>query len=440
MILGAGNQNTLTLGADQKATFAGGAVLNGQTDINGSLTANNGTFSQRITGKTAFLNGGDGTFGNAFIVSNNDSGFLASYNSLGTIRTGFLGFSSGNSVVLKAEESNSLILGAGNQNTLTLGANQNATFSGNITGASFIKSGGTASQFLKADGTVDSATYLTSAGTATNVSGVVALANGGTGQTTIAGIQGALGLAGTNVAIGASSGASSQGAGGVGVGNGTGQTNQGSQSVAIGYVAGNSNQGAYSVAIGSNAAQSGQGSESVAIGLAANSAANKATALGGYSAAGHVNSTAIGYQAVANAANTIQLGADGVTVAGSTAITNVKTSGTLTAGTITYPNTSGSANQVLTTDGSGVASWATPSGGGATVYEASDEFPAAASQIQFTLSQTPSSTSKVKMYINGIRVSNAAYSISGNSLTYDPILNGAYVVTVNDRVQFDYSY
>ncbi len=184
LILGAGNQNTLTLGADQKATFAGGAVINGQTDINGSLFATNGTFSQRITGKTAFLNGGDGTFGNAFLVSNNDSGFLASYNSLGTIRTGYLGFSSGNSVILKAEETNSLILGAGNQNTLTLGANQNAAFAGNVTATSFIKSGGTSSQFLKADGTVDSTTYLTTAGTATNVSGVVDVVNGGTGSST----------------------------------------------------------------------------------------------------------------------------------------------------------------------------------------------------------------------------------------------------------------
>jgi hypothetical protein len=154
LILGAGNQNTLTLGADQKASFAGGASINGQTDINGSLSATSGTFSQRISGKTAFLNGDDETFGNAFLVNNNDSGFLASYNSLGTIRTGYLAFSSGNSVTLKAEENNSLILGAGNQNTLTLGADQNASFAGNITGASFIKAGGSSSQYLMADGSV----------------------------------------------------------------------------------------------------------------------------------------------------------------------------------------------------------------------------------------------------------------------------------------------
>ena len=41
----------------------------------------------------------------------------------------------------------------------------------------------------------------------------------------------------------------------------------------------------------------------------------------------------------------------------------VKASGTVTAGTVTYPNTHGSANQVLTTTGSGTLTWTTPSGG-----------------------------------------------------------------------------
>jgi hypothetical protein len=213
------------------------------------------------------------------------------------------------------------------------------------------------------------------AGSAANVTGTVAIVNGGTGQTTLAGVKSTLGLSGTNVAIGASSGVTNQGAGAVGLGNGTGQTNQGSQSVAIGYVAGNANQGANSVAIGSNAAQGGQGTQSVAIGIAANSGANNATALGGFSNAGHINATAIGYQAVTSANNTIQLGADGVTIPGSTAITNVKTSGTITAGTVTYPNAHNSvAGQVLTTNASGVASWASPASSGVPYTGASGAF------------------------------------------------------------------
>jgi hypothetical protein len=224
-----------------------------------------------------------------------------------------------------------------------------------------VKGNGTGAMTAAVAGTDYVAPSGSITGNAANVTGTVAIANGGTGQTTLAGVKGILGLTTTNVAIGASSGATNQGSGAVGIGNGTGQTNQGSQSVAIGYVAGNNNQGANSVAIGSNAAQGGQGTQSVAIGIAANSSANNATALGGYATASHTNATAIGFQAATTANNTIQLGADGVTVAGSTAITNVKTSGTLTAGAVTYPNTHGTTGQVLSTTGSGTLTWVAPS-------------------------------------------------------------------------------
>ncbi|NQW76807.1 MAG: hypothetical protein HQ448_08380, partial [Cytophagales bacterium] len=73
------------------------------------------------------------------------------------------------------------------------------------------------------------------------------------------------------------------------------------------------------------------------------------------------NSTAIGYQAKVAASNTIQLGADGTS--GTTAITNVKTSGTITAGDVTYPKTHGSTSQVLSTNGSGTLVWANASSG-----------------------------------------------------------------------------
>jgi hypothetical protein len=48
---------------------------------------------------------------------------------------------------------------------------------------------------------------------------------------------------------------------------------------------------------------------------------------------------------------------------GNTSVTNVKTSGTYTAGSVTYPNAHGSANQVLSTTGSGTLTWTTLSGG-----------------------------------------------------------------------------
>ncbi len=242
---------------------------------------------------------------------------------------------------------------------------------------------------LVPDQTSNTGKYLTTNGTNTSWSGVTATSysgtlpvlNGGTGQTTIAGIQSILGLAGTKVAIGADAGKTNQAEGASAFGGQAGQTSQGAYSVALGYVAGQLNQGTLSVAVGNNAAQSGQGSQSVAIGYVAgqtNQGANSvaigtnshtaanAVAIGGYAISSYANSTAIGYKAATSAANTIQLGGDGV-VSGSTAITNVKTTGTLTAGTVTYPNAHNStAGQLLSINATGTATWATPasSGGG----------------------------------------------------------------------------
>jgi hypothetical protein len=112
---------------------------------------------------------------------------------------------------------------------------------------------------------------------------------------------------------------------------------------------------------------------------------------------------------------------------------NVKFSGALMPN-----NIAGTSGQVLTSAGVGaVPTWATAA---VTVTEVDDEFTATASQTAFTLTQTPSANSKVKMYVNGIRISNTAYSISGATLTYVPANNGGYALTVSDRIQFDYFY
>jgi hypothetical protein len=65
------------------------------------------------------------------------------------------------------------------------------------------------------------------------------------------------------------------------------------------------------------------------------------------------NATAIGYGANVATSNTIQLG--------NTSITNVKTSGTITADAVTYPKAHGTNGQVLSTTGSGTLAWITPS-------------------------------------------------------------------------------
>ncbi|MDA9576540.1 DUF1566 domain-containing protein, partial [Flavobacteriaceae bacterium] len=67
------------------------------------------------------------------------------------------------------------------------------------------------------------------------------------------------------------------------------------------------------------------------------------------------NETVIGKGATGSGDNTVQLG--------NTSVTNVNTSGTITAGAITIPNTDGTSGQVLATDGSGTLSWTTSSAG-----------------------------------------------------------------------------
>jgi hypothetical protein len=74
------------------------------------------------------------------------------------------------------------------------------------------------------------------------------------------------------------------------------------------------------------------------------------------------------------------------------------------------------------------------------VREIADEFSATAGQTVFTLTQTKSANSKLKMFINGVRISNTAYTLVGTTLTYAPASNASYALTLNDRIQFDYYY
>ncbi|MBV9986381.1 MAG: hypothetical protein JO301_01770 [Chitinophagaceae bacterium] len=125
------------------------------------------------------------------------------------------------------------------------------------------------------------------------------------------------------------------------------------------------------------------------------------------------------------------IGVAGGTLTGTLSGTTVKLSDTLTASVIV--RSGGSSSQFLMADGS-------VSSGITSVREVADEITATAAQTVFTLSQTPSVNSKVKMYINGIRISNTAYSVSGTALTYSAVNNGSYTISVGDRVQFDFFY
>ena len=118
----------------------------------------------------------------------------------------------------------------------------------------------------------------------------------------------------------------------------------GNYNTASGFNALSSNTtGSYNTASGDNALISNtMGSNNTAIGYGADVLSNNLT-----------NATAIGKGAIVSASNTIQLG--------NRDVTNVKTSGTLTAGSVTYPSSHGTPNQVLSTTGSGTLTWTTPS-------------------------------------------------------------------------------
>ena len=88
--------------------------------------------------------------------------------------------------------------------------------------------------------------------------------------------------------------------------------------------------------------------------LLTNTTGNHNTAIGNKANVGSSNlenATAIGDSAIVTASNTVQLG--------NINVNNVNTSGTLTAGAVTYPRAHGTNGQILSTTGSGTLTWTT---------------------------------------------------------------------------------
>ncbi|MFM1756695.1 MAG: hypothetical protein RL621_1668, partial [Bacteroidota bacterium] len=136
----------------------------------------------------------------------------------------------------------------------------------------------------------------------------------------------------------------------------------GNSNTALGYTAlGGNFSASNNTGIGTGSLYSSRGSDNTAVGyrsLYTNTTGSQNTALGvgaDVSSAALSNTTAIGYGAIVSTSNTIQLG--------NTSVTQVRTSGSITAGTITYPNSDGTNGQVLKTNGSGTLSWGDASGG-----------------------------------------------------------------------------
>ncbi len=149
------------------------------------------------------------------------------------------------------------------------------------------------------------------------------------------------------------------------------------------------------------------------------------------------------------------------TLAGTETLTN-KTfvnsslSGTLTLGGTTFPSDPGATGQVLSLTSSGVASWTSALRDGFDETTATGStgnlVAVTAGQTNFTLTQTPTATTKLKMFVNGILISQNAYSYKTTSaftttataptpfLAYVTANNGSYVIALGDRIQFVYSY
>ncbi len=187
---------------------------------------------------------------------------------------------------------------------------------------------------------------------------------------------------------------------------------------------------------------------------------NKTITLGGDLVTSGNYSTTINTTGVTNI--TLPTSGTMATLAGTETLTNktfVNSSltGTLTLGGTTFPSSLGATGQVLSLTSAGVASWTTSA-----LRDGFDETTATGStgnlaavtagQTNFTLTQTPHTTTKLKMYVNGILISQNAYSYKTTSaftttataptpfLAYVTANNGSYVIALGDRIQFVYSY
>ena len=214
---------------------------------------------------------------------------------------------------------------------------------------------------------------------------------------------------GYNTAIGASSIEFAEGDNNSGIGyRSLHATTTGDDNTAVGYNAGDTNT---------------TGSNNTLIGSSADVSSNNLS-----------NAIAIGYNATVNASNKIRLG--------DTNITNIETSGTITAGAVTYPNTDGTANQVLKTNGSGTLAWTTPPSS-SILYQKT--------QSDYTLTQTVAEVIKLDLPAGSYIVTYTGFSfkfsndgpeyIASRIATTSPgNLSGGDAIMVNNTINGGRAY
>lgn len=146
------------------------------------------------------------------------------------------------------------------------------------------------------------------------------------------------------------------------------------------------------------------------------------------------------------------LGGSGTTADAPVIATNAITTTKIADGAVTSSkldatgvaaNTYGSttAIPIITVDSKGRITAVTTTNIAPTLTEINEEFlTPTASQTAFTITQTPASSTKVKMFINGVLIKGSAHTKAGNVITYIPANNGNYTITTNDEVIFYYYY
>jgi hypothetical protein len=194
-----------------------------------------------------------------------------------------------------------------------------------------------------------------------------------------------------------------------------GSNTLGANNTALGYSSLYTNTtGANNTAVGRNALLGNlTGSNNTAIGDGADVAFNNLT-----------NATAIGNGASVTADNTIQLG--------NTSVTNVKTSGTITAGLVTYPKTHGAPNQVLITIGSGTLTWSTPTSVTVGTISSTSNANGATITAGGVLNLAPADATNGGIVTNGVQTFAGNKTIVGNIVAQSSFTTGVLDVNAND--------
>ncbi len=289
-----GSSSLTTLGTITTGVWSGTAIANNKL-ANSSLTI--GSTNISLGGTSTSLAGLSSVTSTNFTgnltgdVSGNLTGNAATATKIAIpVTINGVSFDGSSNITIASTAANALTMndsGAGDASGSIFDGSATKTISYNSIGASPL----TGSSSITTLGTITTGVW---SGT------TIAVANGGTGQTTISGMKSILGLNGTEVAIGQDAGKLSQGATAISIGQEAGKTsqginaiaiggaagrsNQGLAAISIGYVTGDDNQGAQAIAIGGNAAQSNQSNEAIAIGYAAgqNGQGAKAVAIGSF--------------------------------------------------------------------------------------------------------------------------------------------------------------